>query len=288
MDDAVRCACKQGAAIMPISGGRSLYTRRGAYSVGAFARYTFAADCVPAMDGLSLDPVTADRVAVAGEALRLFEGESIRYHRDIEDYRTQLGSRNLVNRPGETFLVRRGGRPSAVLSVNLPLCVPQQKDLLIVQELAGSRPDVLAAAGALAARSHAASVQVEAYVEDLTMASLAAEAGAKKRATAFPGTVKILDVATLWQDFWPLLAERIGPATARSIDVSFQADELAVQSVEFRRGSDSVKIDGAKEVLSAIFDPPDTSPLAAAQGPLGELLRQALPLPLPMYGLNYV
>jgi len=288
MDDAVRHACKQGAAVMLISGGRSLYTRRGAYSVGAFARYTFAADALPTMDGLSLDPVTADGVAIAGEALRLFEGEPIRYHRDIEDYRTQLGSRNLVNRPGETVLVRRGGRPSAVLSVNLPLCVPQQKDVLIVQELAGSRPDVLAAAGALTARNHAASLQVEAYAQDLTLASLAAEAGAKAHSTAFPGTVKILDVATLWQDFWPLLAERIGPATARSIDVSFQADDFGVQSVEIRRGSEAVKIEGAKEALSAFFDPSDTSPLATAQGPLAELLRQALPLPLPMYGLNYV
>jgi hypothetical protein len=273
---------------MLISGGRSLYTRRGAYSIGTFARYTFAADVISAGGGLSVEPVAAENAPLAKEALRLFECEAIRYRRDIGDYRTQLASRNLVNRPGETFLVRRGGQATAVLSVNLPGCTPKQKDEMIVQEFAGSRPDVLAAARSLAGRSPAASVQVEAYVEDLTLVSLAAEAGAKRELHAFPGTVKILDVAALWEDYWPLLAERLTPAVASSIEVSFQADDLAVQSVEFRRGGECVKIDGAKESLCAFFDPSEASPLAAAQGELGGLLRQALPLPLPMYGLNYV
>lgn len=294
MDDAIRHARSRGVSIMLISGDRTLYARRGAFHAGAFARYTIPAQGLPGLDGRTLEPVTADAPAVAREALRLFEAEPIRYLRDIDDYRMQLGSRNVMNRPGETILVRRHGRAEAVLSVNLPGCVPEQKDVLIVQEMAGSRLGVLAAAGAVAREHGAARVQVEAYAADLNLAAVADQAGAKREVAPFPGTVKILAASLLWRTFWPLAVERTTLAEAGAIEVTAQADDLAVHSVEFRQAGQSVTISGAQEVVSAFFDPHEPaaggrpSPLAEAKGPLGDLLRKALPLPLPMYGLNYV
>ena len=77
VDDAVARALAAGAPIMLISGGRSLYTRRGAAGCGRFYRYDLRRDTLPPLDQrLTLREVTADN---AESALRMYEAEALRF-----------------------------------------------------------------------------------------------------------------------------------------------------------------------------------------------------------------
>ena len=102
------------ATVMLISGGRGLYRRRGASGAGRYFRYTLPADdLLPADAGLSVAPIAAEQCV---EAMRLYEAEPVRWRRDPDDYRLHATCSWVVDRPGKTYLMRRGGRPAAVVS----------------------------------------------------------------------------------------------------------------------------------------------------------------------------
>jgi len=283
MDAAVTQAAAGGAAIMLISGGRSLYTRRGAFSEGRFPSYDICRGALPPADPSALvEPVTETTV---GDVLRLFETEPIRFRRDPADYGRRIRCGIMVCAPAATYAVRRAGELVAALSVNVP-ATPE--DAIVVREAAGSRSAVLAALVGLVRHHPASSIRVETYGSDHSMRDLCQALGVAPRWESFPGTVKVLDIERLWSDFAPLVAGRIGPGNRKAIRVWAEADELRVHRLVFELGRETVEIDGDRSVVATLFGSMDSEPLAGMVGPLADLLRQALPFPLPRYGLNFV
>ncbi|HQK92266.1 MAG TPA: GNAT family N-acetyltransferase [Armatimonadota bacterium] len=283
MDAAVTQAVAGGAAIMLISGGRSLYTRRGAFPEGRFPGYDIPGPSLPAVDSsIVLEPVSDETV---GSVCRLFESEPIRFRRDPLDYRRRVGCGVMVCSPAATYGVRRAGELVAALSVNLPA---KSEGALVVREMAGSRAAILAALAHLVRLHPAASVTVETYASDYGMRDVCQLLGVSPRWESFPGTVKVLDVRRLWSDFAPLLAERIGAGNYEAIRVWAEADELRVHRLVFELGNETVEVDGDRSVVATLFGSVHSEPLAGMGGHLAGLLRQALPLPLPRYGLNFV
>lgn len=286
LDDAVRFAVGRGASIMLISGRRSLYVRRGAHSVGRRCVYRIAADRLPPTDGeLEVSEVTAETAAAA---LRLFEAEPIRFRRDEREYVCLLACGAVMNRPGRTWLAGAADEPLAVLSANPPRDEPDESKALHVRECAGDRATVAAAAAKLARERNAAGVEIDAYTTDIALRRIGRDLGGECETASMSCTLKLLDAERLWADFAPLLAERLGQAAAAEVRVSPEADELQIHTLTFERGGEQFEVRGAHEVTAALFGADELDPLAAAPGPLGETLRRALPLPLPMYGLNYI
>ena len=114
VDDAAARAVAADTSVMLISGGRSLYTRRGAGRCGRFRRYEIRREMLrKSRRGLTITEVTGDS---AGGALKMYEAEPIRFRRSEQDYALQVASRWLVNRPGATYLVSRSRTPVAVMS----------------------------------------------------------------------------------------------------------------------------------------------------------------------------
>jgi len=286
MDDAVRRATEAGAAVMRISGNRTLYSRRGAYAEGRYCRYDLPADLLAETDPeLTVAKVPADQCRAA---LRLFEGEPVRFRRTEADYALQISASFTQDRPGATYLIRRGAEPVAVASVSLQSPPEDQTKTLRVAELAGSRPAVAASLRRIASQWGAEAVSIEAYESDVAMAEALAPTGAERKIVGFHGTLKLLAAGKLWQDFTPLISERIGAVACERIHIKDQADELAVHTLSFALDGESVTINGPREIVAALFGSPTLDPLAEQSGTLASLLRAALPLPLPMYGMNYV
>jgi len=287
MDDAYERAAAAGAPVMLISGGRGLYTRRGASGGGRFAKYVVPVGSIQAAGAdLTIGEVGPETAALA---LRLFDAEPIRFSRTEEEYTALVACRRVGNNPGSTYLVRRAGEPPAVLSVH-----PVRTDnsagskTIAVQELAGSRPAALAGLRRIAGNFGAQAVQIYAYMGDRAMRRACAAAGAELEVVAHTGTVKLLDAGRLWKGFGPLLAERIGTEAAAKLRLRAQADELKIHTLSFELSDERFVVHGAEKVVAALFGSPQLDPLAGAPGELGQTLRAALPLPLPMYGLNYI
>ena len=286
--DAVRYAMDLGASVMLISGDRSLYRRAGAYPAGRFLHARAERSLLDDRAGdIELQRVTP---AEAPDALRLFETESIRFRRTSQDYAAQLACGMLCNRPGQTWQALVGGSPVAVVSCfALPADEGRGITALCVEEMAGDRRAALTAAGRLAAEQGAPTVTVTGHAADHALAAVLAEIGAAVEHRPFhPGsTIKLLDLPRLWTDARPLLRERIGDAAERIVVTQTIDEDGVVQAAEFAFDGQRVKIEGAEAVVHTFLGRPDGQAMTCASGRLGELLGLALPLPLPMYGLNY-
>ena len=284
VEDAIDRAWAEGVSVMLVSGHRSLYLCRGWTSAGRFVRNHLTPESLTAQDDLQISELTQDD---CGEALALHELEPVRFRRTSGDYAAQVGCGWTVNRPGKTFLVRRAGRAVAVISGNRT--TPPGGELTLgVPELAGSREAILGALPAIRAEfcPEASDVVIEGYPHDRELADACRRRGGRAETIAHLGAVKVLDAGRLWEAFGPLLRERIGPEAER-IRLHAEGDRLAIATLTFELDGETVSLTGNREAVTALFGAAEAAPLAGVTGHLADLLRRALPLPLPMYGLNY-
>lgn len=285
MDEAAQRARSLGASVMLISGGRSLYRRRGAASAGIFRRYTVRVERLPAESDVTITEVSP---ADCAGALRFFETEPIRFSRTRQDYAAQVSCKWGLDRPGRTYLISRGGRASAVVSVsNLPGPRCRTGEPLRVCELAGSRRDVPAALRLIAEAVEVETLIIDGYCLDDSLLQACEAVGADVKNVRHFGITKLLDATRLWNSFAPLLSARIGAENLSRIEISAEADELKIHKLTFQMGDQQLVLDGYQELTAALFGSLECDPLADRSGELAEMLRQALPLPLPLYGLNY-
>ncbi len=282
MTDAIEHAREQGAVLMIISGGRGLYRRRGARTTGHLLQMTFPADSMPSAAGLTMEGVDESNVA---EAQGMFAVEPVRYRRMPEDYLLVIRSGNAANSPGATWLVRRQTRSVGVVTAQTTSAQRPDSPLRIV-EFAGSRAAVTAAAADLARKAARSAFEIEAQPDDASLRDLALLAGARVEAHPLRATVKLLDADRLWQAAAPLLRERIG-TVADEIRIAGRMTGGNLAALELSLGQVRLEVAEEQAVLDLFFGAPESSPLAGKGGKLADCLRQALPLPLPDYGLNY-
>lgn len=283
MDDAIRRARDNGAALMLISGGRSLYTTRGAHSGGIFVEYELSAPLPGSNDDLQCQAIGEEDHA---PALRLFNDEATRFRRSEAEYRRLIGCGMVINRSGGTWVVRRGGRMVAVFSAALPR-EDQDHPTLAIREQAGDRSAVLHGALQLAGEVGAQMLQLRAYPWDENTRGAWLQAGADIRETTSLYTVRILDARRLLEAMMPLLIERAGEAIS-TVEVIPEEDDRKLHTLRFRLDGEEVCLEGSETIIHTVFGHPESQPTPEPDEGLGGLLRRALPLPLPMYGLNYV
>ncbi|MEN6626929.1 MAG: GNAT family N-acetyltransferase [Candidatus Sumerlaeia bacterium] len=285
MDDAIARATADGYGIMLISGGRTLYTRRGSHYCGDFVKYAIDPARLPKAEGLAVTQLAPDR---AEDAWTLLEAEPIRFRRTLDEYKKLLATDWVVGYPGSTWLVERAGRPVAVFSINHKrLADPTRIEAFGVRETGGSRPAALAALGELARRFGTQKIEWDGQARDAALADACLAIGAGRRKAAHYGTVKLLSVERLMSQFKPLLRERLG-GMAEGFVATSQIEDGIVNRLTFELDGERLAVKGEVEALAALFGSTELDPLAHARGRLADALRRALPLPLPLYGLNYV
>jgi len=286
VDDAIERAAREGVLVILVSGHRSLYLRRGWTSAGRFLRYHLPPESLAGGEGVEISEVAPEDCE---EALSLHEREPVHFQRTPDDYAAQVRCGWTINRPGRTYLVRRSGRAVAVASANR--AGPRDREegpVLGIAEMAGSRAAILGALEAIRSDfcPDAARVVIDAYPGDRDLADACRQRGARAEVVAHVGAVKVLDPARLWQALLPALRERIGPAADR-IRVHTEGDRLAIATLTFEMDGQRIPLTGNRRAVTALFDAPEEAPPPNAAGPLAEALARALPLPLPLYGLNY-
>lgn len=282
MRDAIDLARRAGASVMLISGGRGLYRRLGAQNGGCYRQYEVPLESLADDPGLELATVTPGH---AEAALRLFEVEPIRWRRSAAEYDLMLQTGVVACRFGSTHLVRRGGEPVATVTVSIRRQRDEGWARLLVAETAGSRAAILGVLPRLVAQYEATEVRWPAYDTDLAVCELALRHGLPQRSISHEGTIRVLDLPRLLDDFGPLLRDRLGAAGELSMDLRAAGDgydRLAVTGFGER-----LEMEGDTAIIALLFGTTGEQPLAGRGGRLIDALRRALPLPLPMYGLNY-
>ncbi|MXX03457.1 MAG: GNAT family N-acetyltransferase [Gemmatimonadetes bacterium] len=299
MEEAVRKAVAQDAVLMPISGGRGLYTRLGAKRIGQYALYTVPRDTLPIGDGPGDGPgageTGADETAVgetdiqrAGpedlhEMTRLYAEEPSRYVRSTADLRMAVDAAWICDRDGETVAIREEGRLMAYAGIQKRR--PDREDearRARLAEIAGSRSALLRALPCLYDRYDVDYLEIVTTASDIELAFLLRPHGVIAVPQGFTGTVLVLQPERLLQVFEDYIADVLGP------DV-LTWDAVA-DSVVFRCGGKYHAV-ATSDLGALVFGvlPPDEDPIETIPpGLLRTALESVFPVQLPWYGFNFV
>ena len=285
MEAAVRKAVEQDAVLMPISGGRGLYTRLGAKRIGQYALYTIPRDTLPAGD----DPVVGETDIRRAEAedlhemTRLYAEEPSRYVRSTADLRTAVDAEWICDRDGETVVVREKGRVVAYAGVQKRR--PDREDearRARLAEIAGSRSALVRALPCLYDRYGVDSLEIVTTASDFELPSLLRPHGVSAGPQGFTGTVLVLQPERLLQVFEDYIADVLGRGVLTW--------DASADAVVFRcEGKDHAVATSDLGVLVFGVVPPDEDSIETIQpGLLRTALEQVFPVQLPWYGFNFV
>ena len=279
MEAAIRKAVEQDAVLMPISGGRGLYTRLGAKRIGQYALYTVPRDVLTADDADIRRAESAD----LHEMTRLYAEEPSRYVRPAADLGTAVDAEWICDRDGETVVIREGGRVAAYAGVQKRR--PDREDearRARLAEIAGSRSALLRTLPDLYDRYGVDSIEIVTGASDRELASLLRPHGVIAAPQGFTGTVLVLQPEMLLQVFDGYIGDVMGPGTLTW--------EISGKSVVFRSGGQEHAV-STSDLGALVFGvvEPDEDPLRAIPpGPLLTALESVFPLQLPWYGFNFV
>jgi len=276
-DLAIARARQQGCLLMPISGNRTLYSRRSACQIAPTQLAQISADQLSSggAPGLSVRQYE-DRDLPA--VLSLHGRQTVRYAWSQETASPLLKSH---------------------LAISSSAWVACDKDdeaagfLLVLHHgpMAGRGPRVVNHVGApetLAPLARAALEQIPA--DSIQFAALPGEieslaaieaVGCPVETQTSGWTLRILDLAALCER----LAERFAGVAGVAITPSKGGERLVIAV-----GRQRAELTGAADVGAALFNGPQAWPeaLAALLPEQQEVLGSMLPLPVPNYGLNYI
>ncbi len=279
MEAAISKAVERDAVLMPISGGRGLYTRLGAKRIGQFAVFTVPRGVLAAGETDIRRVESAD----LPEMTRLYAEEPSRYVRPVDDLGTAVDAEWICDCDGETLVIREGGRLVAYAGIQKRR--PDREDEASrarLAEIAGSRSALLRALPDLYDRYGVDAIEIVTGASDRELASHLRPHGVTAAPQGFTGTVLVLQPERLLQVF----DEYIGGVLGRNS----LAWKVKGESVVFRSGGQEHAV-STSDLGALVFGvaEPDEDPLRTIPpGPLRTALERVFPLQLPWYGFNFV
>ena len=282
MEAAINKALEQDAVLMPISGGRGLYTRLGAKRIGQYALLTIQRGALPS-GGVE---IRRAEPADLPEMTRLYAEESSRYVRTAADLGTAVAAQWICDRDGETVVVRDGGRMAA--SAGVQKRRPDREDeanRARLAEIAGSRTALLQALPQLYDRYGVNAIEIVSTASDHELVSQLRPHGIDPEPQGFTGTVLVLQPERLLSVFGDYITDVLGPDGPDTL-----AWEVSDQSVVFQVDEHEHQLP-VSELGALVFGvvPPDPDPIETIHSePIRTALEKVFPLQLPWYGFNFV
>jgi predicted N-acetyltransferase YhbS len=289
LDFALDQAAREGDDFAWISGGRGLYTSRGAAVAGREWIYQVAT-------GRKMPEGMAIReISIEGNpaVVALYEREPAHFLRERSDWSLAAKSRFVLNSKSRFWGVFRADRLCAYLIVHEPR---PDRPAMVLAEFAGDRMDAARALPEVAARMAGAVVQ--AHVGDWDRAgreAFAAVASDEGKLEAGRGTFLPLREAPCMEKLRPRIARLCGEAVAGAgLKFSESGDGPGTRfgadaRLHISFGQDEVHIAGRAQLARFLFGAPDSkTPAFEGAASVIEKLQPAFPLPTPWYGLNYV
>jgi len=285
MADAVQQARARGVDLFLISGGRGLYRRLGYVTVGGYQCVTVESGRLPEGRGFRLRPWQERDLPAL---MRLRSSEPVRFVRGPEDFLTLLRAERAHDGRALTRVVLgpKSDAPLAYVTYKLPGTRSVPEDALTVEELAGSRAAVAHALRGVFDEQSVARIMIECPVCDLEMTALARRHRWTCEPHGFWGTVGIVEPRKFWDACEALFRERLGDERFGRL----RLDAGPPMSVSL--GDERLPLDGMADLTRLVFamqeDPGRSRLTPPAGSELADALKSLFPLPLMVYGMNYI
>ena len=270
MRDLEACATAEGCHLMLVSGGRGLYRRMGCHPAGRYRSFKAPAGTIrPARF-----QVRQATIRDARSLVDLYQAEPVRFERSVDDWVQILKCGMLMNGPCETRLALTDGKPVAYFGIRRGHGAAQ------VMEYGGSRAAFWHSLAA--ALEDNEPVEVIEMPADRDLAFLAPP-GLECKEIGFPGTVKLLRPEQFFDCVQAILYERVGEHVASNMGLV-----ATPEMVSFEWDGQIADIP-TTDIAPILFGASPGEPaVSLPDPPLGDILAQFLPIPLPWYGFSYV
>jgi len=276
-DLAITRARQQGCLLMPISGSRTLYSRRSACQIAPTQLAQISAEHLNSRKapGLSVRPYDdGDLPAV----LSLHARKTVRYAWSQETFAPLLKSHLDISSSAWVACDNDDELVGFLLVLHRgPMAGRGPR---VVNHVGGAHTFAPLARAALD-QIPAESIQFAALPGEIESLAAIEAAGCPVETQTSGWTLRILDLAGLCER----LAERLADVAGVSITPGRGGERLVIAV-----GRQHVELTGAADVTAALFNGPQAwpDPLAALSPKEQEVLGSVLPLPVPNYGLNYI
>lgn len=278
--DALRKMRADGVDLVLISGDRDLYRRFGCFKSGIVYHYNVPCDKLRVNEcRFGIVPYDESRIM---DMISVYQREPVRYQRTLEEFKSLLKIFTKIPEygylRGGIHLAVNDGRPLAYVAFSSFLSI----DSLKVWEYAGSRSAILQLIANIFRTEDISSLEMTVPFHDIEMLSLLECHGLSRPHADSEANMLILNPNRFFEKAKCYLSERVG--------------EKFVSKMKIEEDNKGIKVllDGETFILEPsditllFFDSPDERRPREKIAPIRRFFSGALPIPTPVYGLNYI
>ncbi len=281
-EDCVKKLDKDEVDIILVSGGRDLYKRADCLEAGRVYNFRISQDEVEKSNIQQIEVLPYEEGSLEN-IVKVYQRESVRFFRSLEDFRKILNTGAAMNREAEMLIIQRANDSLGYLAVQFP-GKEGEKRTSRVAEYSGVREAVVDTIRCVFNRYDIQELSFSIPFNDVELIYLFKKMGFKSTLGSIPGTIKIVNFLRLMRRFRPYIEERLGKKKADLLEFSQGGDEFTIR---FSREQFSA---GARELVQIVFGTYDgrEREMMPKEGEMVKILMAIFPLPFIWPGLNYV
>lgn len=279
--DALNKMKKDGMDFVMISGDRELYRRFGCFKSGIVYLYNIAPPIKPTAEEKDFEIIVCNNNHINDIAV-IYQREPIRYWRSLEDFR--MLTKFFITPPKYDYLQPRiylaviDGEPLAYVAVSSFSKMNRFK----VWEYAGSRIYVSRLIAHILESEQPRRIELAVPFQDVELLRFLEKYGLRKPSPDSEANMLILNPGLFFEKAKTYLIERVGDEIISEINVEGYNEKVKVSIKD-----DSLILEPADFTL-LFFNSPENERSRVKLEPIMKILSEALPLPTPVYGINYI
>jgi len=271
---------RDGVDLVLVSGFRNLYRRAGCVEAGRIHIYEIPQGKLK-LESKDIKIISYERSNVR-QLIEIYQNEPVRYRRSLEEFKL-LAERRFQCRDADIriYISMDKDKPLAYIITGW---LPLEK---IIVEYAGPRDMVLHLIDEFL-RIVDANVKLIVPSHDARMINLLENQGLKKPQSEAPASMTILNPHNFLEKIKPYLEERIGKEKTSKFIL-----DLTEKKIKLVIDGEEVDFEDSRAVTLLFFGVPEKlknplQPKVIETKPDLKFLINVLPLPTPIYGLNYI
>ncbi|MCD6465170.1 GNAT family N-acetyltransferase [Candidatus Bathyarchaeota archaeon] len=271
---------RDGIDLVLVSGFRNLYRRVGCVEAGKVYTYNIPRGKLDLnLDDISIIHYSEDLLK---DLIEIYHRESVRYRRSLEEFRILL-RRGLQYEDLKIYTAINKGRPLAYIAIESFL----NKNTPTIIEYAGPRSIILYLIEKLFKTLNINALKLTVPSHDLEMLYLLEKQNLEKISSEAPASMAIINPQSFLEKIQPYLEEKIGEKESRRF-----IHDLVHEKIRLYLNGEETSFLDSRALTLLFFGAPDklrAPPQPEVKiKPHAESLSHALPLPTPVYGLNYI
>lgn len=278
--DAIQKMTNDGIDLVLISGDRNLYKRLGFFKSGLIYNYNIPYGKLE-VDQNKLNFICYDE-SLLKDVVAIYQKEPVRYRRSLEEFNLLL---KIFTKPlkytsikNRIYLAVVNDRPLAYIATSLFI----ETNFLKIWEYAGSRNAIIHLIEYLFKTMHINNLEVTVPFHDAEMLGLLEKYGINRPPLNSEASMLILNSKRFFENAKYYLIERLGAELASRIEVRDVDGKIMLFL-----GDEDFTLEKSEFTL-LFFDSPEKERPREKIEPIRKFLGEALPMPTPIYGLNYI